>query len=162
MRREVPATYLVPIPAMMSPIECPLRCPVRSAEPRAVCRKPNSEVFCMTLDVCSLSDSVVPSDSKSAEPIQTQSMPTDTPALCPNYVCTPAVCRQRRVSRSTLARRLVRTREAATYLALSEWKIRKLVRNGQIPYIDDGKSGPWRFDLRDLDAYVERYRQKSG
>jgi excisionase family DNA binding protein len=116
----------------------------------------------MTPDVSSLSDSAVSSDSKSAEPIQAQSMQRDALSLCPNYVCTPTTPRQRKPLRSTLGRRLVRTREAATYLALSEWKIREVVRDGELPYIDDGKGGPWRFDLRDLDAYVERHRQSGG
>ena len=116
----------------------------------------------MKVDVCPRSDSSVSSDSKSAEPIQAQSIHTDAPGLCPNYVCAPGAPRQRRAVRSALGRRLVRTRDAAAYLALSEWKIRELVRDGELPYIDDGKAGPWRFDLRDLDAYVEKHRQKGG
>lgn len=116
----------------------------------------------MTPEVYSLPDSVVTSDSKSGEPIQVQSTQTDALSLCPNYVCPSTNARQRKSRRSTLGRRLVRTHEAATYLALSEWKIREMVRDGELPYIDDGKGGPWRFDLRDLDAYVELHRQKGG
>lgn len=56
--------------------------------------------------------------------------------------------------------RLVKTKQAAEYLAISEWKLRNLVQQGVIPYIEDGGgTSPWRFDIRDLDAYVERSRR---
>ena len=56
--------------------------------------------------------------------------------------------------------RLVKTKQAAEYLAISEWKLRNLVQLGLIPYIEDGGgTSPWRFDVRDLDAYVERSRR---
>jgi excisionase family DNA binding protein len=54
--------------------------------------------------------------------------------------------------------RLVKTKQAAEYMAISRWKLRNLVQQGLIPYIEDGTS-PWRFDLRDLDAYIERRRR---
>ena len=56
--------------------------------------------------------------------------------------------------------RLVKTKQAAEYLAISQWKLRNLVQQGVIPYIEDGGgTSPWRFDLRDLDAYIERSRR---
>jgi excisionase family DNA binding protein len=55
--------------------------------------------------------------------------------------------------------RLLRTREAAKYIAVSPWKIRKLAQEGKLPYIADGDGSPLRFDIRDLDAYIERFRQ---
>jgi len=56
--------------------------------------------------------------------------------------------------------RLVKTKQAAEYLAISEWKLRNLVQQGLIPYIEDGGgTSPWRFDIRDLDEYVERSRR---
>jgi len=56
--------------------------------------------------------------------------------------------------------RLVKTRQAAEYLAISQWKLRNLVQQGLIPYIEDGGgTSPWRFDVRDLDAYIERSRR---
>jgi excisionase family DNA binding protein len=55
---------------------------------------------------------------------------------------------------------LVKTKQAAEYLAISAWKLRNLVQQGLIPYIEDGGgTSPWRFDIRDLDAYVERSRR---
>jgi excisionase family DNA binding protein len=54
----------------------------------------------------------------------------------------------------------VKTKQAAEYLAISEWKLRNLVQQGLIPYIEDGGgTSPWRFDIQDLDAYVERSRR---
>lgn len=62
---------------------------------------------------------------------------------------------------SNLAPRLVRVKQAATYLAISPWKLRNLVQQGKISYIEDGGgTSPWRFDIRDLDEYIERNRQK--
>lgn len=59
-----------------------------------------------------------------------------------------------------LAPRLLKTKQAAQYLAVSQWKLRNLVQQGLIPYIEDGGgTSPWRFDLRDLDAYIERSRR---
>jgi excisionase family DNA binding protein len=56
--------------------------------------------------------------------------------------------------------RLVKTKQAAEYLAISQWKLRNLVQQGLIPYIEDGGgTSPWRFDIRDLDEYVERSRR---
>lgn len=56
--------------------------------------------------------------------------------------------------------RLVKTKQAAEYLAISEWKLRNLVQQGLIPHIEDGGgTSPWRFDMRDLDAYVEKSRR---
>jgi excisionase family DNA binding protein len=55
--------------------------------------------------------------------------------------------------------RLLRTRDAAHYLSISPWTLRNLVRNGELPVVSDGEGSPWRFDQRDLDAYIERRRQ---
>jgi excisionase family DNA binding protein len=56
--------------------------------------------------------------------------------------------------------RLVKTKQAAEYLAISEWKLRNLVQLGLIPYIEDGGgTSPWRFDIRDLDEYIQRSRR---
>jgi excisionase family DNA binding protein len=54
----------------------------------------------------------------------------------------------------------MKTKRAAEYLAITQWKLRNLVQQGLIPYIEDGGgASPWRFDLRDLDAYIERSRR---
>jgi excisionase family DNA binding protein len=62
---------------------------------------------------------------------------------------------------STLAPRLAKIKQAAAYLAISPWKLRNLVQQGKIPYIEDGGgTSPWRFDVCDLDDYIERSRQR--
>lgn len=66
----------------------------------------------------------------------------------------------RSAKETPIAPRLVKTKQAAEYLAISEWKLRNLVQQGLVPYIEDGGgTSPWRFDIRDLDAYVERSRR---
>ena len=59
-------------------------------------------------------------------------------------------------------RRLLRTKEAAAYLGLSSWKLRQLVLDGALPYINAGDRAPWRFDLCDLEAYIERSKQREN
>ena len=67
---------------------------------------------------------------------------------------------KRSAKSSSIAPRLVKTKQAAEYLAISEWKLRNLVQQGLILYIEDGGgTSPWRFDIRDLDAYIERSRR---
>jgi excisionase family DNA binding protein len=51
-----------------------------------------------------------------------------------------------------LHRRLFRTKEAANYLAMSEWKLRRLIQDGSVPHIQDQEGGPFLLDLRDLDT----------
>jgi len=56
--------------------------------------------------------------------------------------------------------RLVKTRQAAEYLGISQWKLRNLVQQGLLLFIEDGGvTSPWRFDVRDLDAYIEKSRR---
>jgi excisionase family DNA binding protein len=49
----------------------------------------------------------------------------------------------------------LRTREAAQYLGVSTWTMRRLVHEGKLAYTCDSEDGWWRFDVRDLDRYVE-------
>jgi excisionase family DNA binding protein len=56
-------------------------------------------------------------------------------------------------------RRLLRLKEAAEYVSLSPWKLRKLVQDGQVPIVKYGENAPWLLDLRDLDSWVERHKQ---
>lgn len=55
--------------------------------------------------------------------------------------------------------RLIRTREAALYLGVSEKQLRRLVRLGEVPVIQRGNV--WLFDVRQLDLYVDR-QQPTG
>jgi len=63
------------------------------------------------------------------------------------------------VSKSSPAKRLLRVREAAAYLSVSPWKPRRLVQDGLLPIIQSSEGGAWRVDVRDLDAYIERYNR---
>ena len=58
-----------------------------------------------------------------------------------------------------VVRRLLRTREAAIYLGSSAWTVRRLVRDGLLPYVAEGDGGRWLFDLKDLDAYIEAHKR---
>jgi len=52
-----------------------------------------------------------------------------------------------------VAKRLLKTAEAAVYLSCSTWKIRKLVMDGKLEYVADSDDTDWRFDIFDLDAF---------
>jgi len=57
-------------------------------------------------------------------------------------------------------RRLLKTRDAAEYLSCSAWKLRELVRDEKIPHVLLGdEEGVWRFDVRDLDKFIDSRRQ---
>jgi excisionase family DNA binding protein len=58
-------------------------------------------------------------------------------------------------NRSGIYRRLLKTKEAAYYLGISTWKVRKLVIEGKLPCVADSDSGPWLFDIHDLDTYID-------
>jgi excisionase family DNA binding protein len=58
-------------------------------------------------------------------------------------------------------RRLLRTKEAAAYLGLSPWKLRRLIQVGQLPVVQDADGSPFLLDLRDLDGYIERNKRCS-
>jgi len=55
--------------------------------------------------------------------------------------------------------RLLKTRDAAHYLSISAWKLRNLVQTGEIACIMGDVTGPWLFDIRDLDNWIERRKQ---
>lgn len=61
-----------------------------------------------------------------------------------------------------LTRRLLRTKQAATYLSMSEWKLRRLIQNEIIPFVQDQRGGPFLVDVRDLDAYIESNKHNIG
>jgi hypothetical protein len=54
--------------------------------------------------------------------------------------------------------RLLRLKDAACYIAVSPWKLRGLVQNGEIPVVKNGDcaGGAWLLDLRDLDEWISR------
>jgi excisionase family DNA binding protein len=51
---------------------------------------------------------------------------------------------------------LIGIEEAARLLAVSKITIRRLVTAGELPSIRLTKGGPHRFDLRDIEKFVER------
>jgi excisionase family DNA binding protein len=51
--------------------------------------------------------------------------------------------------------RLVKVKEAAAYLSISPWSLRKLVQGQEIPIVRLQDRGPWLLDVRDLDRFVE-------
>jgi excisionase family DNA binding protein len=59
----------------------------------------------------------------------------------------------------TLQRRLIRTKEAASYLSMSDWKLRRLIQDGTFPVVQDHEGGPFLLDVRDLDGYVETHKR---
>ena len=60
-----------------------------------------------------------------------------------------------------LTKRLLRTKQAAAYLAISEWKPRILIQDGSVPFIQYRDGGPFLLDLLDLDAYIEKRKHKA-
>lgn len=60
------------------------------------------------------------------------------------------------------AKRLLRTREAATYLSLSAWKLRSLVADGKLPVVQADDSSVFLFDRQDLDAWAEQHKRTTS
>lgn len=52
-----------------------------------------------------------------------------------------------------LQKRLLNAEEAGTYLSMSAWTIRYLIRQRQLPFVPFGRSK--RVDVRDLDKWIE-------
>jgi excisionase family DNA binding protein len=51
---------------------------------------------------------------------------------------------------------LIRSRDAAQLLGMSEWSIRKLAHEGELPYIQRATTSPMLFDPADLRQWIER------
>lgn len=60
--------------------------------------------------------------------------------------------------KASLGQRMMRVREAAEYLGSSPWKVRQLIANRRIPFVQDG-DGPFLLDIRDLDGFIERSKR---
>ena len=59
----------------------------------------------------------------------------------------------------SLQRRLIRTKEAASYLSMSDWKLRRLIQEGTFPVLQDHDGGPFLLDVRDLDVYIDKNKR---
>jgi excisionase family DNA binding protein len=55
--------------------------------------------------------------------------------------------------------RIVKTKQAANYLAVSAWKLRNLVQSGEIACIISEGTSPWLFDIHDLNNWIERHKR---
>jgi excisionase family DNA binding protein len=51
---------------------------------------------------------------------------------------------------------LIRSRDAARFLCVSEWLLRKLAHEGKLPYVQITERSPMLFDRTDLRAWIER------
>jgi excisionase family DNA binding protein len=65
--------------------------------------------------------------------------------------------KQERKSAVAVPPKLLSTKQAARYLSMSEWQLRNLVRNGEVPYVP-GKY--WKFDVADLDRWITEHRER--
>jgi len=63
------------------------------------------------------------------------------------------------ITKPSLAKRLLRVREAAEYLSLSPWKLRRLIQDGLLPIVQASEGGAWRVDVRDLDSFIEQNKR---
>ena len=52
-------------------------------------------------------------------------------------------------------RRLLKVKQAAVYLSISPWSLRKLVRDQQLKVVQMDAHGPWLIDIADLDQFIE-------
>jgi len=60
---------------------------------------------------------------------------------------------------STPTRRLLRTRQAAEYLGMSPWSLRRMVEHRELLYVSAGDhTSAWRFDIHDLDRWIEEHK----
>jgi excisionase family DNA binding protein len=66
-----------------------------------------------------------------------------------------AEVRRRRPPLEAKERRLLKVKEAAQYLSISPWSLRKLVQAQELPIVRLQERGPWLLDLRDLDRFIE-------
>jgi hypothetical protein len=57
---------------------------------------------------------------------------------------------------------LIRSREAARILGMSEWLLRKLAHDGELAYIQRTAASPLLFDPADLRKWVEREKVRGN
>ena len=59
-------------------------------------------------------------------------------------------------------KRLLRIKEAAIYLNVSQWKVRCWVQSGRLPYFQEGANSLILLDSEDLHLFVLRNKQREG
>ncbi len=62
---------------------------------------------------------------------------------------------------STSPTRMLRTKQAAQYLGISPWMLRKLTQDGLLKVMQLTPSSPFEFDLKDLDRFIESHKRNS-
>jgi len=55
-----------------------------------------------------------------------------------------------------MEKRYLNTEEIAAYLRISRWTIYRLVNNNRIPFIPFGTGHDRRFDVKAIDAWMEK------
>lgn len=65
-------------------------------------------------------------------------------------------------TKEVIKKRLLTTKEAATYLGMSDWSIRQLVKSGRLPVVSGCEECNWKFDVHDLDEFIENNKQWNG
>jgi excisionase family DNA binding protein len=53
----------------------------------------------------------------------------------------------------------MRSAEAAQYLGLSVWSLRRLIQRGELPVVQHQEMGKFLLDIRDLDGFIERHKR---
>jgi excisionase family DNA binding protein len=62
------------------------------------------------------------------------------------------------VERLAIAPRLLRLKDAATYLSMGTKALRQLISSGKLPYVQMGANSPFLVDRRDLDKFIEKHK----
>jgi len=57
-----------------------------------------------------------------------------------------------------MQRRMLKLKDAAHYVAMSVWTLRRILREGEIPFVQRGE-GNITLDQRDLDLYIEKNKR---
>ncbi len=65
-------------------------------------------------------------------------------------------------SKGRTTKRLLKLKEAAVYLGVSAWTIRRLVQRGDLPHVRFGEASMLLFDIADLDTYIQRNKCYGG
>jgi excisionase family DNA binding protein len=63
------------------------------------------------------------------------------------------------IDNTAITPRVLKTRQAARYLAISAWKLRNIVQAGEIACIISDGTSPWLFDIHDLNDWIERHKR---
>jgi hypothetical protein len=64
--------------------------------------------------------------------------------------------------KSSVFEGLIRSRDAAKLLGMSEWLLRKLAHEGELAYIQRTTSSPLLFDPVDLRKWIEREKVRGN